>query len=77
VFGCGVFKSLTKNNISLEAVAGTSISGVNAAIIAGYNEQRYDNAQMALGHFYHVDMIRNHSRNYWKRPYNILIRQLK
>jgi NTE family protein len=51
-FGCGVFKSLADNNINLEVVAGTSIGGVNAAIIAGYNEQRYDNAQTALEQFW-------------------------
>jgi NTE family protein len=34
-FGCGVFKALVKNNISLDVVAGTSIGGVNGAIIAG------------------------------------------
>jgi len=51
-FGCGVFKSLAENNINLEVVAGTSIGGVNAAIIAGYNEQRYDSAQTALEQFW-------------------------
>ncbi len=51
-FGCGVFKSLAENDINLEVVAGTSIGGVNAAIIAGYNEQRYDNAQTALEQFW-------------------------
>jgi NTE family protein len=34
-FGCGVFKALAKRNIKIEIVAGTSIGGVNAAIIAG------------------------------------------
>ena len=34
-FGCGVFKSLKKNNINLDIIAGTSIGGINAAIIAG------------------------------------------
>jgi NTE family protein len=33
-FGCGVFKALV-NNIKLDIVAGTSIGGINAAIIAG------------------------------------------
>jgi NTE family protein len=36
-FGCGVFKALTKRNIKIDIVAGTSIGGVNAAIIAGSN----------------------------------------
>ena len=34
-FGCGVFKALANNNIKLDIVAGTSIGGINAAIIAG------------------------------------------
>jgi NTE family protein len=34
-FGCGVYKSLVKNNINLDLIAGTSIGGINAAIIAG------------------------------------------
>jgi NTE family protein len=34
-FGCGVYKSLVKNNINLDIVAGTSIGGINAAIISG------------------------------------------
>jgi NTE family protein len=51
-FGCGVFKSLAENNINIDIVAGTSIGGVNAAIIAGYNEQVYDNAETALEEFW-------------------------
>ena len=34
-FGCGAFKSIKKWNINLDIVAGTSIGGINAAIIAG------------------------------------------
>lgn len=34
-FACGVFKALVKNNIKIDIVAGTSIGGVNASIIAG------------------------------------------
>ena len=34
-FGCGVFKALAKRNIKIDIVAGTSIGGINAAIIAG------------------------------------------
>ena len=33
-FGCGVFKALANNNIKLDIIAGTSIGGINAAIIA-------------------------------------------
>jgi NTE family protein len=38
-FGCGVFKALTSNNIKIDIVAGTSIGGVNAAIIAGGKQE--------------------------------------
>ena len=34
-FGCGVYKALAKSNIKLDILAGTSIGGVNAAIISG------------------------------------------
>src|SRR5215216_6794266 len=34
-FGCGVFKALAHNNIKLDIIAGTSIGGLNASIIAG------------------------------------------
>ncbi len=40
-FGCGVFKALANNNIKLDIVAGTSIGGVNAAIIAGSKDNKY------------------------------------
>jgi predicted acylesterase/phospholipase RssA len=38
-FGCGVFKAIANNNIKLDFIAGTSIGGVNAAIIAGSKDQ--------------------------------------
>ena len=34
-FGCGVFEALANNNIKIHIVAGTSIGGLNASIIAG------------------------------------------
>jgi NTE family protein len=40
-FGCGVFKSLANNNIKIDIVAGTSIGGINAAIIAGSKDQKH------------------------------------
>ncbi len=40
-FGCGVFKSLAKNDIKLDIIAGTSIGGVNAAIIAGSKDDKH------------------------------------
>jgi NTE family protein len=40
-FGCGVFKAIANNNIKLDIIAGTSIGGVNAAIIAGSKEEKH------------------------------------
>src|SRR6476646_6522176 len=40
-FGCGVFKALANNNIKLDIVAGTSIGGINAAIIAGNKDEKH------------------------------------
>jgi NTE family protein len=34
-FGCGVFKALADNNVNIDIIGGTSIGGLNAAIIAG------------------------------------------
>lgn len=62
-FACGVYKALVKNNIKLDIVAGTSIGGVNAAIIAGskdkeHTEQLLENfwLELAESHF-DVDKI--------------------
>jgi NTE family protein len=49
-FGCGVFKALRKNNVKLHILAGTSIGGVNAALIAGSKEQ--DRPELALEQFW-------------------------
>ena len=34
-FGCGVFKALANSNMKIDIIAGTSIGGLNASIIAG------------------------------------------
>jgi NTE family protein len=34
-FSCGVFKAFAEKNVKMDIIAGTSIGGVNAAIIAG------------------------------------------
>jgi NTE family protein len=39
-FGCGVYKALVQQGIKIEIVSGTSIGGVNAAIIAGCKKNR-------------------------------------
>ena len=43
-FGCGVFKALANNNIKIDIVAGTSIGGVNASIIAGAKQNHPEKA---------------------------------
>ena len=40
-FACGVFKALIKKNIKIDIVAGTSIGGINAAIIAGSKDNEH------------------------------------
>ena len=37
-FGCGVFKALANSDIKIDIIAGTSIGGLNASIIAGSQE---------------------------------------
>jgi NTE family protein len=43
-FGCGVYKELAKNKIKLDIIAGTSIGGLNASIIAGAKEDHPEKA---------------------------------
>lgn len=43
-FGCGVFKAFAERNIKVDIIAGTSIGGVNAAIIAGSKDKRPETA---------------------------------
>ena len=49
-FACGVFKALVENNIKIDIVAGTSIGGVNASIIAGSKQK--DSPETALEQFW-------------------------
>jgi NTE family protein len=49
-FGCGVYKAIVKNNINLDVIAGTSIGGINAAIIAG--SKREENTDQLLEDFW-------------------------
>jgi NTE family protein len=39
-FGCGIFKALAESRVKIDILAGTSIGGVNAAIIAGSKNER-------------------------------------
>ncbi|MFZ0327903.1 MAG: patatin-like phospholipase family protein, partial [Nitrososphaeraceae archaeon] len=49
-FACGVFKALASSNIKIDIVAGTSIGGLNASIIAGNKEK--DHPEKALEQFW-------------------------
>ncbi|MGH9976540.1 MAG: patatin-like phospholipase family protein [Nitrososphaeraceae archaeon] len=40
-FSCGVFKAIANNNIKLDIIAGTSIGGVNAALLAGSKDEKH------------------------------------
>jgi NTE family protein len=47
-FGCGVYKALAANGVRLDIIAGTSIGGVNASIIAGSKEREPEKALEAF-----------------------------
>ena len=49
-FGCGVFKALAKNNVKIDIIAGTSIGGLNASIIAGSKTE--DHPEKALEQYW-------------------------
>jgi NTE family protein len=49
-FGCGVFKALANSNIKIDIIAGTSIGGLNASIIADSKEE--DHPEKALEQFW-------------------------
>ena len=49
-FACGVFKALASSNIKIDIIAGTSIGGLNASIIAGSKEK--DHPEKALEQFW-------------------------
>ncbi len=48
-FGCGVFKAIAESQVKIDILAGTSIGGINAAIIAGSKDKR---PESALEHFW-------------------------
>src|SRR5688572_32136294 len=49
-FGCGVFKALASSNIKIDIIAGTSIGGLNASIIAGSKGE--DHPEKALEQYW-------------------------
>jgi NTE family protein len=48
-FGCGVFKAIAESQVRIDILAGTSIGGINAAIIAGSRDKR---PEIALEQFW-------------------------
>ena len=42
--GCGVFKAIAESQVKIDILAGTSIGGINAAIIAGSRDKRPESA---------------------------------
>jgi NTE family protein len=48
-FGCGVFKALANSSIKINIIAGTSIGGLNASLIAGSKE---DHLEKSLEQFW-------------------------
>ena len=57
--GCGVFKALANNNIKIDIVAGTSIGGLNATIIAG---SKGDHPERELEQFW-LELAERNSTN--------------
>jgi NTE family protein len=51
-FGCGVFKALARKGIELDVVCGTSIGGINAAIIAGSKNNSGGSPEQELENFW-------------------------
>jgi NTE family protein len=49
-FGCGVFKALANHNVKLDIVSGTSIGGINAAVITGSKNEKHP--EQALEQFW-------------------------
>ncbi|HEX5185550.1 MAG TPA: patatin-like phospholipase family protein [Nitrososphaeraceae archaeon] len=75
-FGCGVYKALVKNNIDLDVIAGTSIGGINAAIITGSKnegdtDQNLENFWLELSEDF-VDIDRLSPFSDWNQYMKIL-----
>jgi len=58
-FGCGVYKALAKSNLKIDIIAGTSIGGLNASIIAGSKE---DHPETALEQYW-LELAEGSSNN--------------
>ena len=65
-FGCGVFKALAKSNIKIDIIAGTSIGGLNASIIAGSKGE--DPPEKALEQYW-LELGEDSSANFINSPF--------
>jgi NTE family protein len=65
-FGCGVFKALAKSNIKIDIIAGTSIGGLNASIIAGSKGE--DHPEKALEQYW-LELGEGSSANFVNSPF--------
>ncbi len=65
-FGCGVFKALANSNVKIDIIAGTSIGGLNASIIAG--SKREDHPERALEQYW-LELGEGCSTNFVNSPF--------
>ena len=65
-FGCGVFKALAKSNIKIDIIAGTSIGGLNASIMAGAREE--DHPEKALEQYW-LELGESSGTNFINSPF--------
>ncbi|HEX7033623.1 MAG TPA: patatin-like phospholipase family protein [Nitrososphaera sp.] len=79
-FSCGVFKAFAERGVKIDIIAGTSIGGINAAIIAGSRDRRPEDAleefwtelaknSVDLAPFWRPALDNNDSGNYYSRYY--------
>jgi NTE family protein len=65
-FGCGVFKALANSNVKIDIIAGTSIGGLNASIIAGAKAE--DHPEKALEQYW-LELGEGSSSNFINSPF--------
>src|SRR5215208_3176857 len=65
-FGCGVFKALANSNVKIDIIAGTSIGGLNASIIAGSKGE--DHPEKALEQYW-LELGEGRSANFLNSPF--------
>ena len=65
-FGCGVFKALANSNVKIDIIAGTSIGGLNASIIAGTKTE--DHPEKALEQYW-LELGESSSANFINSPF--------